>query len=78
MVLGFAPLGMAHEKYPLGLSDYMVHGFKITKDEEGNFTYDYISVDDQKRNFPQRLYRFPLPASELNNNGSVNQFPEWK
>ena len=70
--------GIAHEKYPLGLSDYMVHGFKITKDEEGNFTYDYISVDDQKRNFPQRLYRFPLPAAELNNNGSVNQFPEWK
>lgn len=70
--------GIAHEKYPLGLSDYMVHGFKITRDEEGNFTYDYISVDDQKRNFPQRLYRFPLPAAELNNNGSVNQFPEWK
>lgn len=70
--------GIAHEKYPLGLSDYVVHGFKITKDEEGNFTYDYISVDDQKRNFPQRLYRFPLPAAELNNNGSVNQFPEWK
>lgn len=70
--------GIAHEKYPLGLSDYMVHGFKITKDEEGNFSYDYISVDDQKRNFPQRLYRFPLPAAELNNNGSVNQFPEWK
>lgn len=70
--------GIAHEKYPLGLSGYMVHGFKITKDEEGNFSYDYISVDDQKRNFPQRLYRFPLPAAELNNNGSVNQFPEWK
>lgn len=70
--------GIAHEKYPLGLSDYMVHGFKITKDEEGNFTYDYISVDDRNRNYPQRLYRFPLPAAELNNNGSVNQFPEWK
>lgn len=70
--------GIAHEKYPLGLSDYMVHGFKITKDEEGNFTYDYIGVDDRNRNYPQRLYRFPLPAAELNNNGSVNQFPEWK
>lgn len=70
--------GIAHEKYPLGLSDYMVHGFKITKDEDGNFTYDYISVDDRNRNYPQRLYRFPLPAAELNNNGSVNQFPEWK
>lgn len=70
--------GIAHEKYPLGLSDYMVHGFKITRDEEGNFTYDYISVDDRNRNYPQRLYRFPLPAAELNNNGSVNQFPEWK
>ena len=70
--------GIAHKAYPEGLTGYQVHGFKITKDEEGNFTYDYISVDDKDRNFPERLYRFPLPADELNNNGAVKQFTEWK
>ena len=71
--------GIAHKAYPEGLTGYQVHGFKITKDEEGNFTYDYISVDDKNRNFPERLYRFPLPADELNNNGALEgQFPEWR
>ena len=70
--------GIAHKAYPEGLTGYQVHGFKITKDEEGNFTYDYISVDDKNRNFLERLYRFPLPADELNNNGAVKQFTEWK
>ncbi len=69
--------GIAHEAYPTGLSGYQVHGLKITKDESGNFEYNYISVDDKNRNFPQRLYRFPLPADELNNNGALKQFPEW-
>ncbi len=71
--------GIAHKAYPEGLTGYQVHGFKITKDEEGNFTYDYISVDDKNRNFPEKLYRFPLPADELNNNGALEgQFPEWR
>lgn len=71
--------GIAHEAYPTGLSGYQVHGFKITKTDDGTFTYDYISVDDKNRNFPQRLYRFPLPADELNNNGAISgQFQEWR
>lgn len=70
--------GIAHKAWPEGLTDYQVHGFKITKDESGVFHYSYVSVDDRNRNFPEKLYRFPLPASELNNNGAVAQFPEWK
>ncbi len=70
--------GIAHKAYPDGLTGYQVHGFKITKDESGVFHYSYVSVDDRNRNFPEKLYRFPLPASELNNNGAVAQFPEWK
>lgn len=70
--------GIAHKAYPEGLTDYQVHGFKITKDEDGVFHYTYISVDDKNRNFSEKLYRFPLPSDELNNNGLVSQFPEWK
>lgn len=71
--------GVAHKTYPEGLSGYQVHGLKITKnDETGEFTYNYVTVDDKNRNFPQRLYRFPLPSSELRSNSLVDQFPEWK
>lgn len=70
--------GVAHKAYPEGLTGYQVHGLKITKDEEGTFHYTYVSVDDKNRNFPEKLYRFPLPSDELNNNGLVSQFPEWK
>lgn len=70
--------GIAHKAYPEGLTGYQVHGFKITKDEDGVFHYTYVSVDDKNRNFSEKLYRFPLPSDELNNNGLVSQFPEWK
>lgn len=71
--------GIAHEKYPTGLTGYQVHGLKITKGTDGGFTYSYVSVDDRDRNFLQKLYRFPLPAGELNNNGAIDgQFPEWR
>ena len=73
--------GIAHEAYPTGLAGYQVHGLRITRDEsDGSFTYDYVSVDDKNRNFPQKLYRFPLPAGELNNNAGIKdgQFSEWK
>lgn len=71
--------GIAHKSYAEGgLTGYQVHGFKITKNEStGDFTYSYIAVDDKDRNFSDKLYRFPLPSSELSNNGAVTQFPEW-
>ena len=70
--------GVAHKQYPEGLTGYQVHGLKIEKNADGTFTYDYVSVDTENRNFPEKMYRFPLPASELENNGSVDQYPEWR
>jgi hypothetical protein len=35
-------------------------------------------VDDRDRNFPQKMYRFPMPSSELNSNALVEQYAEWK
>jgi hypothetical protein len=70
--------GVAHKTYPEGLSGYQVHGLKIEKAGEGKFTYTYVSVDDQDRKFSEKMYRFPIPSSELTSNSSVEQYPEWK
>lgn len=70
--------GVAHKQYPEGLTGYQQHGLKIESNGDGTFTYTYVSVDDQDRNFPQKMYRFPMPAGELNNNALVEQYPEWK
>lgn len=72
--------GDAHKDYPEGLSNYQQHGLKITKNGENDFTYEYVSVDDKDRLFEQKMYRFPLPVSELENNSSLNQQqpdPNW-
>lgn len=68
---------VAANQYPEGLTGYQQHGFKIEKVGD-DFKYTYVSVDDKDRNFASKLYRFPLPSSELNNNSAVTQFPEWK
>lgn len=70
--------GVAHKQYPEGLSGYQVHGLKIEKGADGEFTYTYVSVDDKDRNFLEKMYRFPIPSSELTSNSLVDQFPEWK
>ncbi len=70
--------GVAHKAYPEGLTGYQQHGLKIEKNDDGIFTYTYVSVDDKDRNFPEKMYRFPLPSSELNSNALVNQFQEWQ
>ena len=70
--------GVAHKKYPEGLTGYQLHGLKIEKAGDGTFTYTYVSVDDQDRNFPEKMYRFPMPTGELNNNAEVQQYDNWK
>ncbi|MGN1210465.1 MAG: RagB/SusD family nutrient uptake outer membrane protein [Candidatus Cryptobacteroides sp.] len=70
--------GVADKQYPEGLSGYQLHGLKIVKNQNDGFTYTYVSVDDRDRNFPQKMYRFPLPSSELSSNSLVEQYPEWK
>ena len=69
--------GVAHKQYPEGLSGYQVHGLKIEKTGDDTFNYTYVSVDDKDRNFLEKMYRFPIPTSELTSNDLVNQVPEW-
>ena len=54
-----------------------LHGLKIEKDAAGGYLYTYVEVDNQDRNFPAKMYRCPIPQAELDNNGLINQFPEW-
>jgi len=70
--------GVAHKKYPEGLTGYQQHGLKIEKNDDGSFTYTYVSVDDSDRNFSEKLYRFPMPSSELESNKLVDQYDDWK
>ena len=68
----------AAQDYPLGLNNYQVHGLKIeTTAVDGQYQYTYVSVDDKDRNFPAKMYRFPIPDGELNSNALVDQYPEW-
>lgn len=80
--------GVAHKDYSEGgLSNYQLHGLRIDRNENGTkddtsddiYTYTYVSVDDQDRNFPQKMYRFPLPESELaSNKGILEQYEMWQ
>ena len=67
----------AAKAYPEGLSGYQQHGLRIEPEGDG-FRYTYVSVDERDRNFPERLYRFPMPESELSSNTLVDQYDEWK
>lgn len=53
------------------------HGLKIEKNTNGSFTYYYVTVDDQDRNFPEKMYSCPIPESELDNNKAITQISIW-
>ncbi len=57
-------------------SGYRVHGLKITKEGSG-YRYLYVDCDGQDRKFLNRMYRLPIPDAELQNNSTIEQFPEW-
>ena len=70
--------GDSSKNYPEGLAGYQQHGLKITKSGEDSYLYQYVTVDEKDRSFAEKLYRFPMPESELNSNKLVDQYPEWK
>ena len=63
---------LAHTAY----TGMRVHGLKIEK-QGASFVYTYVDCDRQDRLFEEKLYRIPLPETELSNNAAVKQFPEW-
>lgn len=65
---------LAHTAYTGAKS--RVHGLKIEK-QGATFIYTYVDCDKQNRLFQEKLYRIPLPETELDNNKAVKQFSEW-
>ena len=65
--------GLAHTAF----TGIRAHGLKIEQNANGSFTYYYVSVDDQDRNFPEKMYSCPIPESELDNNKAVTQISIW-
>ncbi|MGN1225858.1 MAG: RagB/SusD family nutrient uptake outer membrane protein [Candidatus Cryptobacteroides sp.] len=71
---------LAATDYPQGLCNYQQHGLKIEKVGDA-FSYSYVSVDEKDRSYPEKMYRFPLPESEISNNKALgNQQPDvnWR
>ncbi len=67
--------GLSHTAY--SGADSRVHGFKVEKVSDGIFRYTYVDCDKQDRLFEEKLYRLPIPETELSNNTAVTQFSEW-
>ncbi len=69
-------LNLSDKDYPKGLSNYTQHGLKVEKTASG-FKYTYVEIDDNVRNFPAKMYQFPMPESELSSNSLAVQYDEW-
>lgn len=59
------------------LDGQRMHGMKITKEEDGSFTYERVDCDKKDRVFEERYYQFPMPSSEIKNNPLCTQFDKW-
>lgn len=60
------------------LADKEYNGFRCHGFEIKGGVYNYVEVDLTDRVFNPKTYCMPLPASEVQNNSLVEQFPEWK
>lgn len=67
----------ATKDYPEGLNNYKLHGMKIEQAASG-YKYSYVEIDDNTRTFVPKMYRFPMPESELSSNSLVQQYSEWQ
>ena len=57
-----------------------MHGVKPTKVGENQFKYEVVDIDGGKKRVWEERYnkRFPIPLDEVEQNGLVEQFDEWK
>ncbi|MBO4466117.1 MAG: RagB/SusD family nutrient uptake outer membrane protein [Bacteroidales bacterium] len=62
------------------LDNINVNGMKITKNNDGTFTYEKEDADaGEKRHFFEKYYAFSIPQSERSRNGAVKNYnnPGW-
>lgn len=54
-------------------------GTKITKNDDGTFTYEQVDCDGGKvRFYPEKYNCFPIPLTEIQRNPACKQFEQWK
>lgn len=76
IIIGTCVVGNYSRQHFTGIR---LHGMKNRENANGSlFTYIYTECDDKDRNFPTKMYRFPMPQAELDNNGAVTQYAEWQ
>ena len=54
------------------------HGVKVTKNDNGTFSYEVIEADNYDRIFPKKYEIFPIPYNEIQNNPLCEQNDAWK
>ncbi len=59
------------------LDGKIYHGVLWTKTGEETFTPELISCEMGARKYPERFDRFPIPQSEISNNGLARQNIDW-
>lgn len=60
------------------IHDKNVHGVKITRQNDGSFTYEQVDADGgHKRIFYERYYHFAIPLSERSNNKLCDNNTGW-
>jgi hypothetical protein len=62
-------------RWKIGDQTTDIYGVKITKEVDDSFTYEQELVE--QRVFEDKMYRYPLPQSELFNNTNLQQNSGW-
>lgn len=61
------------------LNDVKMRGVKPVKISDGAFRYEVVNCDGANtRLYLDKYDRFPIPLQELQQNGAIQQFDEWK
>ena len=54
-----------------------IRGCTITKNADGSFTYDPVTLHAEAKVFETKHYFYPIPQSEVNRNPQMKQNPGW-
>jgi hypothetical protein len=62
-------------RWQIGPSTTDIYGMKITRNDNGSFTYNRNLVEE--RVWEDRMYLYPIPQEEIFINDALNQNPGW-
>lgn len=53
------------------------HGVKITKQNDGSYNYNVVTIEKSNRYFPEKYYYIPIPQAEIDRNSLCEQTQPW-